>query len=148
MNLFNQAVSASNNFEMTKTFVTNEIVNQCAEYIFGQKFEDYIKGRLAGDTIEKRELTIYVSFWAYHSGCSTTNFTCGPWVWTNPEASHYSFDSRKYKGVELREIHINIVQEMCNMVKARMQEFGFSNIHIIHKINNLGYAEYEVITRW
>lgn len=148
MNLFEQAVSASNNIELSKINITHEIINKCAKYVSSQQFEDYIKGRLVGETLGKREMTIYVSYWAYHSGCSGTQFRCGNWVWKNPDENEYSYASHRYKGIELLDIHVKVVKEMCNLVKAQMQEFGFANIFIDGKMNNLGYAEYEVVIRW
>lgn len=148
MTLFEQAVTASNNAELNKGNVINEIVTKCRDYISSERFVDYIKGRLSGDVAKNREMTIYVSFWAYHSGCSTTHFRCGGWEWRNPDAPEYSFESHTYKNIQLYDIQTEVVNEMCKLVREALYEHGFSNVSIYSGSNNLGYADYKVVVRW
>lgn len=148
MNLFEQAVNASNNADINKGNVINEIVTKCKDYVSSELFVDYIKRGLSGDAAKNREMSIYVSFWAYHSGCSTTHFRCGGWEWRNPDAPEYSFASHTYKGIHLYDIQIDVVREMCKLVKESLYEHGFSNISICPNSSNLGYADYKVVVKW
>lgn len=148
MTLFEQAVNASNNAELSKGNVVNEIVTKCKDYISSEHFVDFIKDKLAGDAAKNREMSIYVSFWAYHSGCSTTHFRCGNWIWKNPDAPEYSYESHTYKKIGLYDIQIDVVREMCKLVREALYEHGFSNISICPNLNNLGYADYKVVVKW
>lgn len=148
MSLFEHAVAASNNAELSKMNVRDEIINAYADYVKSQSFQDYIKGRLDSEALNNRMLKIYVEFWEYHEGCSGTHFRCGGWRWRNPDVPEYSYEGNKYKGVRLLDIQLPVVEGVCDVFKNAMREEGFSNISIIRQKNNLGYADYEVVVRW
>lgn len=148
MNLFEKVTSASNAIDATKIEIKNEILNKCAKYLNSEEFDAYLEKRMDKNALDKRTLTLYTDFWEYHSGCSATHFRCANWYWFTPDCEKYSWDSHYYKGVRLEEIHKDIVEGFCGLLKEAMMDKGFSNIHINRKINNLGYAEYEVIIRW
>jgi hypothetical protein len=124
MSLINELRAKSANAEATKSEVVAEIKRAFSSYLDSDDFENYLRRRAGKEEIQKRTLPINVQFWAFHSGCSTTNFNCGGYTWYNPENKE-GYPSHSYKGVELFTIHNEICSYISNRLKSKMNELGF-----------------------
>lgn len=124
MSLINELRAKSANAEATKSEVVAEIKRAFSSYLDSDDFENYLRRRAGKEEIQKRTISINVQFWAFHSGCSTTNFNCGGYTWYNPENKE-GYSSHSYKGVELFTIHNEICSYISSRLKSRMNELGF-----------------------
>ena len=124
MSLINELRAKSANAEATKSEVIAEIKRAFSSYLDSDDFENYLRRRAGTEEIQKRILPINVQFWAFHSGCSTTNFNCGGYTWYNPENKE-NYNSHRYKGIELVSIQEEICEYISNKLKYRMNELGF-----------------------
>jgi hypothetical protein len=124
MSLINELRAKSANAEVIKSEVIAEIKRDFDAYLNSEAFENYLRNRVGAQEIKNRKLFIDVQFWAYHSGCSTTQFRCGGQAWYNPENKE-GYSSHSYKGVELVTIQDEICSYISNRLKSRMNELGF-----------------------
>ena len=147
MNLINELKAKSASAENTKSEVIAEIKTYFDKYLKSDALENYLRARIGKSEIENRKVYMGVSFWEYHSGCTTTNFYCGGKAWYNPEcedgwASHY------YKGVELRTIDKEIGNYLCDRLTSKMNELGFYVASREYKTSRLGYYEVAFYFGW
>lgn len=93
-------------------------------YLSSEEFENYLRRHIGAEEVKRRNFCVAVQFWEYHDGCTTTNFNCGGFTWYNPENKE-GYTSRKYKGVELRDINKEVCEYIANRLMARMRELEF-----------------------
>ena len=138
MSLINELRAKSMQAEASKNDVVAEIKNAFDGYLSSDKFENYLRNKAGAEEIKNRQLYVNVEFWAYHSGCSTTHFSCGGYTWYNPE-NRDGWESHKYKGIDLSTID----KEVCNYVsarlKSRMNELGFYLVSTENASGRLNY---------
>ena len=138
MNLIDELKAKSNQADNTKQEIIEEIKNYFDEYLNSERFEKFLKANIREDDIRARRKNLYVEFWEYHSGCTTTNFYCGGKQWFNPECKD-GWNSHYYKNIELRTIHDKICQYLTMRLISRMSELGFT---VLCKENKMGRMEY------
>ena len=138
MSLIDELREKSTSMETIKNDIVAEIKKVFSSYLESEEFEEYLRRRAGKEEIQKRILPINVQFWAFHSGCTTTNFNCGGYTWYNPE-NRDGWESHKYKGIDLSTID----KEVCNYVsarlKSRMNELGF---YLVSTENASGRLDY------
>lgn len=111
--------------------IKNEIVEGLKSYCQSEKMDKWIKKWLLTDeAIARGEFEITTSFWAYLFGCSPTNFSCGGYMWSNPEKPD-GYDSRYYRGVELSYIQ----QDVCKALIKELTDYLIAQGFPAYKIN-------------
>ena len=115
MSLINELRAKSASVENTKAEVIAEIKASFDKFLNGEKFEEHLGRYINGSDIKARKTFMAVEFWEYHSGCSTTHFSCAGIRWYNPENKE-GYESCEYKGVELRTID----KEVCSYLSDRL----------------------------
>ena len=126
MSLINDLKAKSNEVENTKKSIIEEIKAYFDEYL-ENRLEKFLEKRIGEEEIKERKVCLRVSFWAYKSGCSTTNFHCGGGVWFNPIEKE-GYKSQYYKGIELETLDKEIGDYLSKKLKNKMQDLGFSLI--------------------
>ena len=138
MSLINELREKSANAEAIKREVIAEIKASFDTYLNGDGLENYLRKRIGNSEIKERKVMLWVKFWAYHSGCSTTHFYCGGCAWYNPE-NRDDWESRRYKGVELQTISDEICSYLSARLMNRMNELGF---YLVSKKEDKGCLNY------
>ena len=138
MSLINELREKSANAESIKREVIAEIKASFDTYLNSDRLENYLRKRIGSSEIKERKVMLWVKFWAYHSGCSTTQFYCGGCVWYNPE-NRDDYESRRYKGVELQTISDEICSYLSARLMNRMNELGF---YLVSKQEDRGRLSY------
>lgn len=146
MNLVNELKMKSNKAEDVKQAVINEIKSYFDNYLEND-LENYLKRIIGEKEIKERKVFMMVSFWEYHSGCTTTNFRCGGCVWFNP-INQEGWDSKNYKGIDLYTIDKEICNYLSNKLEQKMQELGFSVISKERKDSWLNYYTMHYYFGW
>lgn len=147
MNLINELRNKSTNVENTKSEVIAEIKNYFDKYLNGDKFEDCLRLMIREDHIKERKVPLFVEFWAYHDGCSTTHFHCCGHNWYNPDNKD-GHKSWYYKGIELRTIDREVGEYLSSRLIDRMNELGFYTISKEKLKSSLGYYEMKIYFGW
>lgn len=149
MNLYEELTQKSYDMGLTKHQVVNEIVDKFAQYATSEQLDNYLKQCATQDVISKRRINISADFWAYHSGCSDTRFRCGNWIWLNPdEATRYSFNSRYYKGVMLKDLQEEVLSKIIRALRDALAERGFHQVYVDKRYNSLDCLEYTISIQW
>lgn len=138
MSLIEELRAKSTNIESTKANIVSEIRNYFDKYLMSDKFEDYLRNRVGKEEALNRKLGINIEFWAFHSGCSATHFSCGGCTWYNPDKPD-SWESHYYKGIELVTIHEEVCCHIASQLRKRMVELGF---HLCDNENLKGKLNY------
>ena len=138
MSLIDELREKSNKLESTKNDIIAEIKNDFDKYLFSSEFEDYLRSRIGKEEALKRKVGINVEFWAYHSGCSTTHFSCGGYTWYNPENPN-DWESHDYKGFALVNFQNDICGYMAAQLRVRMSELGFHQVDNENLSGRLNY---------
>ena len=122
-----------------KQDVINEIINKYSEYLNNINFEERFKESLRQEDIDRGYKKYYYSFWAYHEGCSGTNFRLGGYEWNNGSG----YGSHKYKNIELREIQREVLGGMIDVLRNKLSQSGLRmrghEYGMWFTKNNLGY---------
>lgn len=124
MSLINELKAKSDNTDNVKREVIEEIQAYFDKYL-EEKLENFLQKRIGDTEIKERKVFMKVEFWAYHSGCSTTNFYCAGKYWYNPEIKD-GWKSHDYRGVELRTINEEVCEYLTKQLEKRMCELGFN----------------------
>lgn len=138
MSLIDELRAKSANVEATKSEISAEIKRDFDAYFNSNEFEDYLRNKVSTEEIKNRKLFLDVQFWAYHSGCSTTQFRSSGRAWYNPENKE-GFSSHSCKGVELVTIQDEVCGYISTRLKSRMNELGF---HLVSSENLRGKHNY------
>lgn len=131
-----------------KKEVVDEIVDKFNNYLNNGNFENYLKKIITDSDLEKGYKTLYSEFWQYQSGCSGTNFTIAGFKFRNKEVSEYSFESNYYKGIELKSIQKEVIDNCLNHLYTKLEEMGFKykcEKYEIHKRFNLLQVETKIM---
>jgi predicted TIM-barrel fold metal-dependent hydrolase len=88
-----------------------------------------------------------VEFWAYQSGCSTTQFRCGGITWYNKE-NRDGYESRRYKGIELVSINREVCEYLSAKLEKRMRELGFEIVSKEPQNSRFGYYDVHYYFGW
>ena len=147
MNLINELRAKSANAENAKNEVIAEIKNYFDRYLNSDKLEDYLRRSISASEIEARKTFVFVEFWEYHEGCTTTNFTCAGMRWYNPENTH-GWGSHYYKGIELRTIDKEICDYLSERLVTRMNELGFYLVSKEDQKSRFGYYDTHFYFGW
>jgi hypothetical protein len=145
-NLINELKAKSDRAAATKADISAEII-KIFEKCLDKQLEDEVRGRIGDTQIKERKVYMQVSFWEYHSGCSTTQFRCGGFTWYNPE-NHDGWESRTYKNFTLKDIHEPICKHLDNYLERKMHDLGFYTVERTHRISRLGYYETDFYFGW
>lgn len=132
----------------TKAEVVDEIVDKFNNYLNNGDFENYLKKIMTKSDLEKGYKTLYSEFWQYHSGCSGTNFTIVGFKFRNREVSEYSLEANYYKGIELKSIQKEVIDNCLNHLYAKLEEMGFKykcEKYEIHKSLNILQVETKIM---
>ena len=128
--------------------VIDEIVDKYHKYLDSIDFEEKFKESLRQEDIDRGYKKCYYSFWAYHEGCSGTNFRLGGYEWKNGSG----YESHKYKNIELREIQKEVLQGMIDILRRKLSQSG---LHMRgheygewFRKNNLSYIEDSLDIYW
>ena len=147
MNLINELRTKSNNIEMIRQEVIEEIKAYFEEYLYSENLENQLKKRIGERQIAERKVCLIVDFWAYRSGCSSTYFHCGGKTWNNPE-NPKDYASQTYKGIELFDIQKEICVALRDKLVKRMSELGFKLIEDKDETSWLKYYKHLLYFGW
>lgn len=154
MALIDELKAKSEDKKEIRQSIIDELCAKYSVYLDGA-FEKNFEKSIKEEDLQKREKKIYVSFWAYHSGCSTTNFRVGGWEWNNPTAEKYSCESRYYKGFYLADLQDDVLNALAHLLIKKLREMGFyvkypyqCNFYIHFEKNNLDYIEDHITVEW
>jgi len=148
MNLAEKLARVSDEQNGTIHSVSDEIINYFKEYVRTSSFEKEIEERIMRNEGAKRDrkYTIETSFWAYHDGCSETNYSLLVHTWKNPEHPD-GYPSWRYKNVSLQDCQDIVVPIVAAVTEARLKELGFSVVQ--HEIKSgLGYRKIGLTISW
>lgn len=123
MNLAEKFAIESINKHAEESEVKYEIISYFKDYIDSGDFERSLESRLTNEAKSKREMSLFVEFWNYVSGCSDTYFGVGSKRWENPNDSGYRGTS--YKGVLLNSISVDVCEEVLKMTISALEKMGF-----------------------
>lgn len=133
---------------ITKKEVVDEIVDKFNNYLNNGNFENYLKKIITDSDLEKGYKTLYSEFWKYHPGCSGTNFTIAGFKFRNTEVSEYSLEANYYKGIELKSIQKEVIDNCLNHLYTKLEEMGFKykcKKYEIHKRFNILQVETKIM---
>lgn len=147
MNLMNELRIKSAHAENNRAEVIAEIKASFDKNINGADFEEHLRRRINDSDIKARKTFMKVEFWEYHSGCSTTHFHCGGYVWYNPE-NREGWNSHSYKGVELSQIDDEVGEYLSSLLENRMRELGFYVVSKENAKGGLGHYHYNYYFGW
>lgn len=148
MTLAEKLKEKTNEINVIKKEVIDEIVNKFNNYLNNGDFENYLKKIITESDLEKGHKTLCSEFWKYHSGCSGTNFRIVGFVFRNKEVSEYSFESNYYKGIELQSIQKEVIDNCLNHLYAKLEEMGFEyscEKYEVHKRLNILQVETKIM---
>lgn len=125
MNLVNELRERSNGIEYIKMQVIEEIKRAFDKCFEGDRFENHLRKIISKSDVEERKKDLFVEFWEYQDGCSTTHFHCGGIEWYNHENKD-GYASHRYKGIELNTIDKEVGAYLSQLLTNKMTELGFT----------------------
>ena len=147
MSLINKLKAKSCGWQQKREEVIAEIKDWFDKVITKEKIEATLEKYIGKQEIEDRKVSLWVEFWEYHEGCSTTYFRCGGEKWHNPE-EEYGYRSHKYKEIELCSIN----KEVCEYLSAKLIEqirlLGFSILNKEMKPSRFDYYQEKITIGW
>lgn len=146
MNLITELKAKSNSTDNVKQEIIKEIQTYFDKYL-DEGLENFLQHRIGDAEIKERKVFLKVEFWAYHSGCSTTNFYCAGKYWYNPENKD-DIQSWYYKGIELRTINEEICGYLTTKLEKRMCELGFNLLSKEKQKSGIGYHDTHFYFGW
>ena len=147
MSLINELRAKSASVESVNAEVAAEIKASFDKILDSDRFEEHLSKRIDASDIKARKTFMKVEFWEYHSGCSTTQFRCGGITWRNKE-NEDGYESRRYKGVELKSINKEVCEYLSAKLERRMRELGFEIVSKEPQNSRFGYYEVNYYFGW
>lgn len=147
MSLITELRAKSANAESIKSERIAEIKNYFDKYLNGDGLENYLRRAIDHEDIKRRKVFLAVEFWEHHDGCSTTHFHCGGKAWYNPENKD-GYDSRRYKGIELRTIDKEVGNYLSDRLVTKMNELGFYLVSKEDQKSRFGYYDINFYFGW
>ena len=147
MDFITELRAKSENVKNTKVEIIDEIKARFDDYFNSDRFENYLRERIGRDELDKRQVTLYVKFWEYQSGCSTTHFGCGGITWCNPENKD-GYESCIYKGIKLQTINFEVCQILADKLIAKMGAMGFALLSQETQTSRFNYYDKHFIFGW
>ena len=147
MSLINELKAKSAGVESVKSEIIAEIKASFDKMLDGERFEEHLRNYIDASDIKARKTFMDVKFWEYHDGCSTTQFRCGGVKWYNKENKD-GYESRRYKGIELKSINREVGEYLSAKLENRMCELGFVMISKEPQNSRFGYYDVNYYFGW
>lgn len=147
MSFINELKSKSTALEIKKTEVIEGIKKSFDNFFDSDSFESFLKLKIKEEELKERKIFLMTEFWQYSSGCSTTRFYCAGATWYNPENKE-GIDSWKYKGINLKDINVEVCTYLSSKLKQKMKEMGFDLLSEEDKTNRFGYYKKHFYFGW
>lgn len=124
MTVLEKVKNAEKQFKDNTEEVKAEIKQFFKEKFDSPAFENYIEEICSWAIKEgKTQVEILAEFWQYTPGCSNTYFSFGRFRWSNPNTDWQG--QRVYKGVDLKVIHQDLINEIVQLGQKKLTEMGF-----------------------
>ena len=147
MNFAETLRKKTDEINVTKKEVVDEIVDKFNDYLNNGKFENYLKKIITDSDLEKGYKILYSEFWQYQSGCTKTRFYIVGWEWCNKEVPDYSYEQDFYKGFRLKDIHEEVIMQCLNVLKDFLETNGFHH-RVTSERNRFKELRGEIVISW
>lgn len=147
MSIINNLNEASRKANSKNDEIILEIEQYFKDKINSESFEADLERHIRsyGDILN-RKCKASIEFWEYHDGCTATHFQFLCYRWKNPENPE-GWESRRYKGVELRDISNITCERLMQIARYKLEQLGFA-VSFSDASNALGYFDKIVTIRW